>query len=137
MDSSMTGVEIKFQYLYRGPAFSSKNHDFNWHEKVYTLAQLVEKSLAELCDVHASSELVAARQFTGKKDVAGKEIFYGDIVRCSLCSELKMVDWCVESCCFVMRHLPNHPYSENYFMDEGEIEVLGNLWRNPELQEAV
>lgn len=133
MDSNLTGIEIKFQYLYQGPAFSSENTGFNWHAKVFTLAQLVERSLSELSDVHTSSRLVAARQWTGKKDINGKDIFYGDIVRCSLCSELKMVDWAAESCSFVMRHLPDSKYSENYFMDDGEIEVLGDLWRNPEL----
>lgn len=73
--------EVKFQFLYKGIPFSASNKAFNWHKKTYTLEQLMDKRLSDLCDIHDTSELVAKRQYINKKDIRGNDICEGDIVK--------------------------------------------------------
>lgn len=70
--------DIKFQFLYKGLPYSSKNDGFNWHKKVYTLNQLIEKTLSQLSDVHEPCKLIAKRQYTGLKVFDEIEVFEGD-----------------------------------------------------------
>lgn len=71
---------------------------------------------------------VELEQFTGMLDTNGVEIYEGDVVAIPECKELKVVEWSVESCCFVLRHLPNKQYSENFYFEEfSQITVVGNI----------
>ena len=71
---------------------------------------------------------VELEQFTGMHDTNGVEIYEGDVVAIPECKELKVVEWSVESCCFVLRHLPNKRYSENFYFEEfSQKTVVGNI----------
>ena len=71
-------------------------------------------------------------QFTGMKDCAGKEIYDGDIVRTDdEDEELATIDWGDDTLKFMVTH-------GNVCSDLGEyyprdIEVIGNIYDNPEL----
>ena len=71
-------------------------------------------------------------QFTGMKDCAGKEIYEGDIVRTDdEDEELATIDWGDDTLKFMVTH-------GNVCSDLGEyyprnIEVIGNIYDNPEL----
>ena len=71
---------------------------------------------------------VELEQFTGTLDTNGVEIYEGDVVAIPECKELKVVEWSIESYCFVLRHLPSKQYSENFYFEEfSQITVVGNI----------
>jgi len=76
-------------------------------------------------------------QFTGLLDKNGKEIFEGDIVNAqyNICSYFKKVCVYFENGCFYVDDKnPKQNLSIDYFFREKkEIEVIGNIFQNPEL----
>lgn len=84
-------------------------------------------------DCHPKIKLM---QFTGLKDKNGKEIYEGDIVNRFEDYNFKVV-WCEEDGAFVLRSLKdkNDDYFRHmkYYELETEIEVIGNIYENPEL----
>ena len=79
-------------------------------------------------------------QFTGLKDRNGKEIYEGDVIRCTddadEISELNSdtgygnVEWLNESGMWYVYEINN---GIDILMQEGYIEVIGNIYENPEL----
>ena len=128
--------EIKFQFLYKGLPFSGANEGFNWHKKVYSLDQLIEKPLSQLSDAHGQSELIAKRQYTGLKDKNGKEIYEGDLIElhknkngcCQVVFENSYVGgWVLTE--------PKNKGSRLSLgaRDPSDIEVIGTTYENPDL----
>ena len=104
----------------------------------YTNRIVSWEEIKESCEFDSFFDLVSFEkmQFTGLKDCNGADIFEGDIVEIPECNHLKFVEWCSESCCFVLRHLPNNRYSENFYFEEfSKIKVIGNIYQNHELPE--
>jgi len=75
-------------------------------------------------------QYVKLMQFTGLKDKNGKEIYEGDIVKYQftreIICEIKWDEWEEEMSTGIGFQLP-------WFYEKDEIEVIGNIYENPEL----
>lgn len=87
---------------------------------------------------------VKLMQFTGLKGKNGKEIFEGDIVKFSGCDDdvyVTPVVWDKNYACFGVSFGDGYPmsldYLEEFYTELKDIEVVGNIYENPELMEVV
>lgn len=87
-----------------------------------------DSELKEMLPVYdlKSKWMNSIMQFTGLLDKNGKEIWEGDIVKRG--KLIKKVEWVDNRCGF---NLNNVKKGGSWF--KGEIEVIGNIYSNPEL----
>jgi hypothetical protein len=125
--------EIKFEFLYKRPTFSSTNSDFNWHRKVFTLDQLCEKPLWKLSYMQQSCKLVAKRQFTGLTNYKGDEVYDGDVLKLKT-GGLVLIEYSKTDIGFVglVESLGEYQ-SLVFFKAYKEFDIAGNIYQNPEL----
>ncbi len=74
-------------------------------------------------------------QYTGLKDKNGVEIYEGDIVR-SLSNEriVGQVKWGNALFILYMSEQEGYPMVDAFLKSQGALEVIGNIYENPELQ---
>lgn len=78
-------------------------------------------------------------QFTGLRDINGKDIYEGDIIRQDVCGDGSngVVVYDEKHAMFALRYYdPHNPIIYGlYDCQEKELEILGNIYDNPELLE--
>jgi uncharacterized phage protein (TIGR01671 family) len=81
-------------------------------------------------------------QYAGLKDKNGTRIFEGDIIKQVIPHNLVQpfiftVNWCEECAMFVLPCITNDAFESDFtVMRSDEIEVIGNIYDNPELLEG-
>jgi uncharacterized phage protein (TIGR01671 family) len=117
-----------------------------WHTKLKKwLKNCAVANDGKVWDLTTNEEVkdVIPLQFTGSKDKNGKEIYEGDVVYCNSCEEddnggvFRVVwgyfeDCCVEGETWVLDGL-TWEQTVYYHSLEKDIEVVGNIYENPEL----
>lgn len=115
----------------RGIKFRVWNIDeyISLNEAIYDdIVYIQQPSSSKNSMIEINWDGVELEQFTGMLDTNGVDIYEGDVVAIPECKELKVVEWSVESCCFVLRHLPSKQYSENFYFEKfSQITVVGNI----------
>lgn len=95
--------------------------------------------ISDVTDFYAYEEF-KLMQSTGLRDKNGMEIYEGDIVKFSDCDDdvyITPVVWGENYACFGVSFSGKYPvsfdYLEEFYTELKEIEVVGNIWENPEL----
>lgn len=86
----------------------------------------------DLSSIEVDPETVG--QFTGLLDKNGREVYEGDIVKHIPRNETYVCEWTAIHACFTF--VENIEYGESYYfqkIDEKKIEIIGNIYDNPEL----
>lgn len=108
--------------------------DRNRHEFFYLLIQ--HPSTGMQATLGSISDLEPWQQYTGLKDKNGVEIYEGDVVRTDwgggFTGEVKY--WSAE---FGLERRPIFEPLTPFVRNEWKLEVIGNIYENPELLEAV
>jgi uncharacterized phage protein (TIGR01671 family) len=91
-------------------------------------------------EVRHKDDKTIVMQSTGLKDKKGKEIYEGDIVKFSDCDDdayVTPVVWDKNYACFGVSFSGKYPisfdYLEEFYTELKDIEVVGNIYENPEL----
>ena len=72
------------------------------------------------------------QQYTGLKDKNGKEIYEGDLVSYMDYEQPLIVHFCEDGCCQFRAKLKGYGNTEQL---SSEMEIIGNIYENPELLE--
>ena len=75
-------------------------------------------------------------QYTGLADMNGKKIFEGDIVQNIITKETAIVRWYTEHSAFMLYDKNNNKVYFLYDNNFNNIEIIGNIYDNPELLEV-
>ncbi|MDE1362764.1 hypothetical protein CHCC14600_2577 [Bacillus licheniformis] len=129
-------IKIRYTFRHKG----SGNIEMKW----YNIGQLEERAAAKLSPVFLDEyELISRDLYTGLKDENGREIYEKDIAEESYINPMtgkKVIDRYViewESGILKMKHIDNQKGADRYlWMRFNEVEVIGDVYRNPELMEA-
>jgi uncharacterized phage protein (TIGR01671 family) len=132
--------EIKFDFIYKG--------DHQFYHKKYHLDELVSHSLAGLSDIHHQMKLIAKRQYTGLNDSTGRKIYEGDILKVEGNEYYSNDSFCIDeeeweyigkvksnSCMWLIESNNTWLPFCDMLMEDFEIEIIGNIYENPELLE--
>lgn len=103
--------------------------------ETFTLEQIEKYAIKHdnpLSDAYKEEgyKLIHKAPFIEKTDKNGVDMCESDIVMCADGIN-RVIEWHVEDCGFVARHLPDEEYDDPIFMSEDTFEVVGNRfeWR--------
>ena len=82
------------------------------------------------CFIGPVTPVIESQQFTGLLDRNGKEIYEGDIVKHF--NGVQVVEWCEDNASFQM-NLNDNVFDQELSFDSQNVEVIGNVYENPEL----
>lgn len=130
--------------------FRGKDKDGKWHYGVpistHVGTYIVEEENPHVCSLYGYMEidelsLVESEtigQYTGMKDINGKEIFEGDILTDKLVPVPFEVKWWKDACAFcVFANGDGVPLAWFSEYDVHNATIIGNIHDNPELVEKV
>lgn len=128
----LLGVQDMYDGL--GEFQTSTGKMVNAHDVDYTLVD----SFGDILDASKEGR-VFVMQSTGLKDKSGKEIYEGDVVRNTKSKEVFAIIWDEEMACFKGRDnnigkVGSVEFGPTTFPLRGELEVIGNVYENPELR---
>jgi hypothetical protein len=113
--------EVKFKYIF-------KTYDGRFIVEIFTLKELEYGGLQNFLSGLHDIIIVAKCQYTGLKDLDGKEIYEGDIQDYGNGRKI-IVEF--EDGCFGLR-MPNGDF-ERTWLRLNKFKVVGNIYENPEL----
>jgi uncharacterized phage protein (TIGR01671 family) len=137
--------QIRFRAWYKGSEFPLDNEDLEDYEKpqmIYNVQKLYDgngpdnnpvlggyDSFGNLID----NEEFVLQQFTGLLDNNGKEIYEGDVLRNPVYQGVVEYGRVLDGCAMAYIGFYIKVDSNTYTNLDGSLEVIGNIFENPEL----
>ncbi len=112
----------------------------DYNPKIYGEESYGEWDIVEINEGIKETEDIFL-QYTGIKDKNGKEIYEGDIVEYHIKKDICTVKWDNKQCGYMVNHKDVEDEESSYSFrltadDISFIEVIGNIYENPELLEG-
>ena len=125
--------EIKFRAWHKGKKEIVNVEEIDFMNKVINyIDNDYENNRQEI--IGAYFENIELMQYTGLKDMKEKEIYEGDIVKLRANHGIGVIKYSDEWGAFIVEYIKPRPLAVlgmNYYKED--IEVLGNIYKNPEL----